>query len=154
MDALIKCQHILETRTTTNRKCGWTGNINAHGKTSRLWQIFYTNNWYTSLFLAKKLLERNTNLIETIKKNIQSLLKIITATKWRHCNLIARQNRDEIIMIKYKDKRDAFMLSAFHNYSIYNVEKFLFVTDYDSGKLFLNTLHQMASYCPYIRKKG
>ena len=38
-------------------------------------RTLYTDNWYTSVVLAKKLLQRKTNLVGTVRKNRRGLPK-------------------------------------------------------------------------------
>ena len=117
-----------------------------HGRT------LYTDNWYTSVVLAKKLFQQKTDLIGTVRKNRRGLPKVVTCLKIKRGNLVARQNQDGILVLKWKDKRDVLMLSTLHDNATDNTGKPLVVCDYNSGKSFVDISDQMTSYCPYIRK--
>jgi hypothetical protein len=115
-------------------------------------RVLYTDNWYTSIVLAKNLLQRRTNLVGTIRKNRRGLPKMVTGIKLKRGSLVARQNQNGIVVLKWKDKRDVLMLSTHHDHATDDAGKPFIVTDYNTGKSFVDVSDQMASYCPYIRK--
>jgi hypothetical protein len=115
-------------------------------------RTLYTDNWYTGVVLAKKLLQQKTDLIGTVRKNRRGLPKMVTGLKIKRGSLVARQNQDGILVLKWKDRRDVLMLSTLHDDTTDDTGKPLVVGDYNTGKSFVDMSDQMASYCPYIRK--
>lgn len=73
-----------------------------------------TDNWYTSLELAYNLLEHQTHLIGTIKKNRTGLPKSVVEAKLQKGDLMVMENEDGITILKWKDKREEMMLSTKH----------------------------------------
>lgn len=56
----------------------------------------YTDNWYTSLELARKLLDKETRLVDMIRKNRKCLPKRIISTKLKKGAYIAKESTDGI----------------------------------------------------------
>ena len=100
----------------------------------------------------KKLIKRSTNLVGTVRKNRRGLPKSLTEIKLKRGEIIARQNQEGILVLKWKDKRDVLMLSTCHDNKTDDLGKPLVVKDYNIGKCFIDMSDQMAAYCPYIRK--
>lgn len=71
-------------------------------------RILVTDNYYTSIPLATSLLERNTHLIGTLRKNRRDLPKDTMNKK-------IKQNAKGIVAGKWKDKREVFFLSTKHD---------------------------------------
>ncbi|KAE9546596.1 hypothetical protein FO519_010192, partial [Halicephalobus sp. NKZ332] len=63
-----------------------------------------------------------------------------------------RQNNHGVLLLKWKDKRDIFMLSTKHDGSWNNERKPLVVEDYNKMKGFVDLSDQMAAYTPFVRK--
>lgn len=83
--------------------------INYH---ERKGHLLYTDNWYTSPKLALYLNEQNTGLCGIIKKNIKHFPKFNKKlkhgqTEMKYC--------DSVLAIQWRDKKDEYMLSTFHN---------------------------------------
>ncbi|XP_060810815.1 piggyBac transposable element-derived protein 4-like [Amyelois transitella] len=74
-----------------------------------------TDNFYTSVDLAKKLLDNNTHLIGTLRKNRKGLPKKVIQEKLKKGEMIAMENSDGILVLKWKDKREVFALSTKHS---------------------------------------
>lgn len=70
------------------------------------------DNFYTSLPLTHKLLEKKTHLIDTLRKN--KIPQDAIQKKLKRKELIARQNKSGVTVLKFKDKRDVLMLSTMH----------------------------------------
>uniref|UniRef100_A0A0N5BEP7 DDE_Tnp_1_7 domain-containing protein n=1 Tax=Strongyloides papillosus TaxID=174720 RepID=A0A0N5BEP7_STREA len=117
-----------------------------HGRT------LYTDNWYTSVPLARTLIKNKTNLVGTIRKNRASLPKSVTSLKLKKGQQVAAQTNDGILVLKWHDKRDVLMLSTTHDDLIDENGKPRVILDYDVGKAYVDISDQMASYSPYIRK--
>lgn len=68
--------------------------------------MLYTDNFYTSIPLAELLFCKSTYLIGTLRKNIKGIPKEVINTKIRRGKDIIMQNKSNIMIRKYKDKRD------------------------------------------------
>ncbi|GBP44057.1 PiggyBac transposable element-derived protein 4 [Eumeta japonica] len=66
----------------------------------------YTDNWYTSVPLARELLENETHLIGTLRKNRKHFPKAVVSTKLKKNQFIAKESEDGITVLRWKDKRD------------------------------------------------
>lgn len=98
----------------------------------------YTDNYYTGIPLAKKLIERQTNLIGTCRKNRKGLPKSVISKKLKKGEYFAKQCNG-IMVLKFKDKRDIFMLSTKHNDELNRqMSKPLVIEDYNKGKMFVD----------------
>ena len=74
-----------------------------------------TDNWYTSVDLAEKLITKNTHLVGTLRKNRRGNSAEVVSKKLKRGELIARENKSGITILKWKDKRDLLMLSTKHS---------------------------------------
>ena len=74
-----------------------------------------TDNWYTSMPLANSLLARSTNLIGTIRKNRKGIPLALKDRKLKRGEVFFLQNNKGILLLKWKDRRDIFMLSTKHD---------------------------------------
>jgi Transposase IS4 len=75
--------------------------------------ILYTDNFYTSVPLAQQLLSRKTYLCGTLRKNRKHLPEAVVSAKLKENDVVARRS-GEIVVSKWKDKRDVLMLSTIH----------------------------------------
>ncbi|CAG5035094.1 unnamed protein product [Parnassius apollo] len=73
------------------------------------------DNWYTNLELASELLDKNTHLVGTLRKNRGGCPKAVIDTKLKPGEVIAMENERGICVLKWKDKRDVLMLSTKHS---------------------------------------
>jgi Transposase IS4 len=115
-----------------------------------------TDNFYTSIDLAEKLLERDTHLIGTIRSNRKGLPTAVTKAKLKVGEVTAAHNEKGIVVLKWKDKREVMVLSTKHDSSMTNSGKFNrkrelvrkpnAVLDYNKAKLGIDLSDQMASY--------
>ena len=112
----------------------------------------YTDNFYTCIPLAKKLIARHTDLIGTCRRNRKGLPKEVVQKKLKKGNLIVRQDSNGIMVLKWKDKRDIIMLSTRHDAELNANSKPKVIDDYNVGKMFVDISDQMCSYSPFIRK--
>ena len=71
----------------------------------------HLDNWYTSIELAKSLCSMNMNMIGTIQKNRKGLPDVLTNTRLKEGEHIARFN-DKIMVLHWKDKRDVYTIST------------------------------------------
>lgn len=119
-----------------------------------------TDNWYTSLDLANKLLAKKTHLIGTIKINRRGLPKEVTGQKLNRGEIAAKQNRKGVTILKWKDTRDVTMLSTKHtiDYVHYKnkrgniTEKPRMIQEYNKAKAAVDLSDQMTAYCSPLRK--
>lgn len=118
-----------------------------------------TDNWYTSVDLAKKLLDAETHLIGTIRKNRKHLPKDVVNAKLKRGQFVAKENSEGITVMKWKDKRDVLLLSTKHSVRFQNVRKRnkviskpKIVIDYNSAKGAVDLSDQMAAYSTPLRK--
>lgn len=74
-------------------------------------RILVVDNFYTSVNLAKRLLQKRTHLLGTVRKNRKYLpsLKEITLEKGE---MVALSNKEKITHLSWRDKRDVRMLST------------------------------------------
>lgn len=118
-----------------------------------------TDNWYTSIDLAKKLLDAETHLVGTIRKNRKHLPKDVVNAKLKRGQFVAKESDEGITVMKRKDKRDVFLLSTKHSVRLQNVRKRNKVTskqkiviDYNGAKGAVDMSDQMAAYSTPLRK--
>ena len=73
--------------------------------------ILYTDNYYTSIKLAKALLSKSTHLVGTIRKTSKSFpnLADVSLESGGNFKLV---NEDGIVVCRYVDKRDVYVLST------------------------------------------
>ncbi|KAJ8971449.1 hypothetical protein NQ314_000706 [Rhamnusium bicolor] len=122
-------------------------------------RIFYTNNWYTSTTLARKLLEKSTHLIGTLRRNRKYTPKNIVNAKFKKGELLVLQTKDGISVMKWRDKRDVLFLSMLHMDTQNEVrhhqgqkKKQFAIIAYNSAKSFIDVSDQMSSYSSVIRR--
>ncbi|CAG5051487.1 unnamed protein product [Parnassius apollo] len=118
-----------------------------------------TDNWYTSLELAYNLLEHQTHLIGTIRKNRRGLPKDVVEAKLQKGEFMAMENEDGITILKWKDKRDVMILSTKHSDKMSTIAKKgkqitkpKVILDYNKSKGSVDMSDQMSSYSSPLRK--
>ncbi|XP_018572737.1 piggyBac transposable element-derived protein 4-like [Anoplophora glabripennis] len=118
-----------------------------------------TDNWYTSIDLANKLLDRNTHLLGTLRSNRRGNPKDVIQKKLKRGDIIAKENARGITIMKWKDKRDVLLLSTKHTDQMLDIHvrgetkrKPQAVLDYNKGKSSIDLSDQMASYNSALRK--
>lgn len=119
----------------------------------------HTDNWYTSVDLARKLLDKQTHLVGTLRKNRRGLPKKVTSTKLKKGQYYAEESRDGITVLKWKDKRDVLVLSTKHSVRFLEitkrgkvVKKPHIILDYNKAKGGVDLADQLASYSTPLRK--
>ncbi|XP_025266673.1 uncharacterized protein LOC112638721 [Camponotus floridanus] len=100
-----------------------------------------TDNWYTSVDLAERLTDMRTHLLGTLRKSRRGNPKEVVAQKLKRGDVIARENKNGVTILKWKDKRDVLMLSTKHLAEMttiqkrnYTKEKPKMVVEYNLGK--------------------
>lgn len=118
-----------------------------------------TDNWYTSLQLAYRLLEKQTHLIGTLRKNRRGLPKAVVDSKLQKGETMAMENKDGVTVLKWKDKRDVLMLSTKHSDKIAvvvkkgkQIRKPKVILDYNKSKESVDMSDQMGAYSSPLRK--
>ncbi|XP_017795072.1 PREDICTED: piggyBac transposable element-derived protein 4-like [Habropoda laboriosa] len=120
----------------------------------------FLDNWYSSPNLFLKLHQRKTNVIGTVRKNRknmpQDLQKHILKKgefMWRSCN--------NLIALRWKDKRDVYMLSTKHktiemveesNKQLQKVMKPKCIVEYNKGMGGVDRQDQALACFPIMRK--
>lgn len=120
----------------------------------------FTDNWYTSIDLAGKLLENETHLVGTVQKNRKNLPKDVINAKFRTGEYKAHENENRITVMKWKDKRDVLLLSTKHSSKFVKTtnnrgqEKYKpkIVVDYNKSKGAIDLSDQMTAYSSPLRK--
>lgn len=118
-----------------------------------------TDNWYTSVDLAEKLITMNTHLLGTLRKNRRGNPKQVVSQKLKRGEVIVRENEKGVTVLKWKDKRDVLMLSTKHSGEMTTVqkrcssyEKPKMIAEYNLGKSSVDLSDQMAAYSSPLRK--
>lgn len=118
-----------------------------------------TDNWYTSLSLARTLLAKRTHLVGTIRSNRQGVPRFIVNEKLRKSEFVSMMNSEGITITHWKDKRSVFVLSTKHGLDasvIRKRNKYIVkpssVVFYNKGKKFVDVSDQMGSYASPLRK--
>ncbi|XP_039751370.1 piggyBac transposable element-derived protein 4-like [Pararge aegeria] len=121
-----------------------------------------TDNYYTSVDLAQQLLQNDTHLIGTLRRNRKGLPKKVVQEKLNKGEMIALENNDGILILKWKDKRDVLALSTKHSVGFVTVTskrnrnkkvmKPTLIADYNKHKCSIDLSDQMASYANPARR--
>lgn len=76
------------------------------------------DNWYIGINLAEKMLIKkcytNISLIGTLRQNYRGIPQEIKFRKQKRSELIARENKNDITILKWKDKLDVLIFSTKH----------------------------------------
>lgn len=123
-------------------------------------RTLYTDNYYTSVDLAKDLLAKKTHLIGTLRKKRKYNPKPVVTAKLKKGEMTKLQSESKIIVGKWKDKRDVLFLTTKSVPELTNitnkrgkvVTKPSTVIDYNSAKGFIDISDQLASYNSPVRK--
>ncbi|KAL4104076.1 hypothetical protein QTP88_019389 [Uroleucon formosanum] len=121
-----------------------------------------TDNFYTSVPLAEKMLSKNTHLVGTLRKNRRFLPKTVIGKKIKKGEIFGLENNSGIVISKFKDKRDIYLLSTRHLLGTSITEKKTrnhediikpdVILFYNAGKAGIDLSDQLASYCTPMRK--
>jgi Transposase IS4 len=121
-----------------------------------------TDNYFTSIELANKLLDMQSHLVGTLRVNRRGLPRTVTTASLKKGEVRAAENRAGIVIQKWKDKRDVLILSTKHGGNLVSVGKKnkhkeeivkpAAVVFYNSVKQGIDISDQMSSYHSPIRK--
>lgn len=125
-----------------------------HGRT------LFTDNFYTSIPLAYKLLQRQTHLVGTLRMNRLYVPPEIKNAALKKGEIIAQETNQGLNVLKWHDKKDVMMLTTCHkgndlkmvNEKRRSVFKPVAKLDYDKGKCSVDKSDQMSSYSTSMRK--
>ncbi|KAF7414956.1 hypothetical protein HZH68_003445 [Vespula germanica] len=118
-----------------------------------------TDKRYTSVALAEKLLSVDTHLIGILQVNRRGIPKDILSKKLQRGEIIAREHKNGITILKWKDKRDVLVLSTKHSVEMVTVTgrrssciKPKIIVDYNISKSYVDLSDHMTSYLSPLRK--
>lgn len=126
-------------------------------------RILYCDNFYNSIPLAEDLLNRNTYVCGTLRKDRVGIPYQILSQKLQRGEIVA-YSRENIKLIKWKDKRDVLMITTEkeHDILLYDsgkrnkkgemTKKPKVILDYNEAKKGVDLSDQMASYYDSRRK--
>jgi len=98
-------------------------------------------------------------LVGTLRANRKSNPKDVTQKKLKRGEVISMRSFSNILVLKWKDKRDLYMLSTKHNSEMISIdhrgkyiEKPKVVIDYNLGKSPIDLSDQLSSYSNPLRR--
>ena len=128
-------------------------------------RTLYVDNFYTSYELALTCLDRKTHLVGTLRHNKKSMPRDVLDCKLKKGEMIAKEDENGIVVLKWKDSRDVRMLSTKHApYMVQTTKKCysnqpatnlkpLAVVNYNKGKCGMDYSDQMV-LCVTAMRKG
>jgi len=122
-------------------------------------RTLFVDNWYSSVELAEKLKTRQTHLVGTLRSNRKSNPKQVVKKKLKKGEVESMRSDSNVLVLKWKDKRDLYMISTKHNSEMVEqhikgkiIEKPKVVIDYNTGKASIDLSDQMSSYSNPLRR--
>lgn len=122
-------------------------------------RTLYTDNWYSSVMLAEKLNQENTHLVGTLRANRKNNPENVVKKKLKKGEVIASQSNNNVVILKWRDKRDILLITTKHSDQIIEIQKRdtiikkpLVVEDYNTGKSYIDRSDQMSSYSSPLKK--
>lgn len=116
-------------------------------------RTLFVDNWYTYVQLADSLLEKKTHLVGTLRKNRKFNPSAVVDKKLKKGEIVAQKNNKNIVVLKWKDRRDVLLLSTKHVDTMTavmrngtEVRKPEAVVHYNQGKGFIDLSDQMSAY--------
>ena len=122
------------------------------------------DNFFTSISLAKRLLERDTYLIGTLRSNRAGSGHKVVQKMLKRGEINGLQNKLGVKLIKWKDKRDVLMISnkPSHSVTVVNTRKTnrlnerimkpQVVLDYNEGRQGTDLSDQLSTYHTCLRR--
>lgn len=120
-------------------------------------RLLVTDNYYTSVSLARYLKQQKTDFCGTVRKNRRNLPAEVINAQLKKGEIAASQN-ECITVLKWKDQRDVLVLSTCHDHQMAMstgfrpIMKPKIVLDYNRGKKGIDIADQLASYNSPVRK--
>ncbi|KAJ8879004.1 hypothetical protein PR048_019610 [Dryococelus australis] len=122
-------------------------------------RVIVTDNYYTSIELANKLIDKSTNLLGTLRSNRKHNPQTVLNKKPKRGTLVGQQNDRGITVLKWAAKRDILILSTCHGTETVpiqrrngNVNKPKPIVDYNKRKTATDVSDQLSSYCTPLRR--
>lgn len=123
-------------------------------------RTIFTDNWYTSVSLTNELLSRSTNAVGTLRSNRKFNPKDVINAKLKKGEIKSSQNDNNIVVLKWKDKREVLMLSTKHKDNMVETtnkrgQKILkpqMILDYNKAKSFVDISDLRSSYHSPLRR--
>nr|XP_031848018.1 piggyBac transposable element-derived protein 4-like [Nomia melanderi] len=117
------------------------------------------DNWYNSIDLANRLIDKNAHLIGTLRAHRKKNSSEVIKTNLKRGEVIAKENNQGITVLKWKDKRDVLVLSTKHSSVMINVNtkrgvccKLKIIVEYNKAKTSIDLSDQMSAYSSPLRK--
>lgn len=121
-----------------------------------------TDNYFTSVPLARELLRRRTHLVGTLRRTRRHLPQYVVNARLQRDEIVGRVSGDGIVVGKWKDKRDVFFLSTKNDLQMVESEKLrrdgtrkitpAVILDYNRTKQGVDMSDQLASYHSPLRR--
>lgn len=109
--------------------------------------------------LAHKLNEKQTHVVGTLRSNRKGNPKDVVNKKLKKGQIIAQQSNTNVVVLKWKDKRDLLLLSTKHvdtstaiTKRNNTINKPDMVIEYNQAKSFIDRSDQMTSYSTPLRR--
>ncbi|KAF7685756.1 PiggyBac transposable element-derived protein 4 [Cucumispora dikerogammari] len=121
----------------------------------------YVDNFYTGIPLAKDLMEHNTHVCGTLRRNRKFLPKNVVTAKLTKGQVVKKRS-GQITLLKWKEKRDVLMLTTMHTGHVVQstklnrkgelIHKPNCIMDYNKYICGVDRADQLASYYDPLRK--
>uniref|UniRef100_A0A7I4Z0Z9 DDE_Tnp_1_7 domain-containing protein n=1 Tax=Haemonchus contortus TaxID=6289 RepID=A0A7I4Z0Z9_HAECO len=93
-------------------------------------RVLCTDNYYSSIGLAEKLISRRTHLVGTLRTNRKGIPKAIKDEKLKRGQTCYKQRQNGILVLKWSEKRDLHMIFTKHDAAIGSSQKPTVVENY------------------------
>ena len=77
-------------------------------------KLLEKGNFYTSYELALSLLENKTHLVGTLRANKKDIPKTVLEAKLKRGELISNEDKNGVVILKWKDTHDVRVLTTKH----------------------------------------
>ena len=77
-------------------------------------RTLYVDNFYTSYDLAQYCQEKKTHLVGTLRANKKHIPKEVLNTKLKRGEMVAKEDQDGVVILKWKDSREVRILTTKH----------------------------------------
>nr|CAI5837029.1 unnamed protein product [Callosobruchus analis] len=164
-EQLLATLHFIDNETFNNKDTQNGGNASSNVVMSLLdglvdqGRTLYTDNYYTSVSLAHKLIDRKTHLVGTVRANRKLNCTEVVRRKIKKNEVFASQSNTGVVMLKWQDKRDVLMLSAKHTdrtktikQKTKDIVKPEMIFDYNECKSYIDLSDQKKAYSHCLRR--
>lgn len=122
-------------------------------------RTLFTDNYYTSVGLAHQLNDQDTHLVGTLRKHRKYNPRVVTEAKLKKGEMIARQSSTNVVVGKWKDKRDVLFLTTNSVPEMVDIQtkrgkvkKPSTIVQYNAAKSYIDVSDQKGSYASPIRR--